>query len=171
MRLRWTELAAYLKEHIIVNILTVLAINHFVLPLSFCSEGGLLACCDPLNRNLMWMPWGLSPNLWLLGHTASYAFAALAYAKDDPSRHVSLVIGQIVWFGFERLTFSTTLEWERLMFYSAKGHPCPDRAYFSTWQPIPQDIPYNLMGHVIGWLAYRAQQRRRSRARGKVRVP
>ena len=151
----------YIGYHLLINLLSVDAVNYF-LQWTFCSDE-LLACCDPLNIAAFTLPAGLGPCGWLVGHTIAYFDAARGWAGLSVRRHANLLACQFIWFFFEMLTFSHTLEWERMVFYhgpnatselfgAGHGHPCAERPYFSTWIPIWQDFPYNTAGQLLGTL-------------------
>ena len=165
----------YITYHIIINVVTVDAINYPLAEVPFCRDR-LLACCDPLNAPWFALPMRLSPCGWLVGHTLAYAHAAYMWARESPAQHANLLLCQIVWFFFEMLTFTHTVEWESLVFYegderartrlfgAGHGHPCPGRPYFSTWIPIWQDFLYNCLGQLLGYAAVVYVRRQRERA-------
>ena len=174
-----SDFVPYLGYHLLLNILTVDAINYF-LEWTACQDQ-LIACCDPFN--IVWLPQlgTLAPCMWLVGHTLAYMNAAYTYAGTSWERHANLAVAQVVWFFFEMLTFSHTYSWERITYYNnsegagspfnflfggADGHPCPERPYFSTWIPIWQDFVYNTVGQVAGWLLFVWIMRRRRQSRG-----
>ena len=52
------------------------------------------------------------------------------------------------------------------------SHPCPERAYYSTWQPVPEDFVYNTLGHLAGYGYWRwSGSRRKARAGSPPRGP
>ena len=178
-RLR-SDVLPYLGYHMLLNILTVDAIN-YTLEWTVCQDQ-LLACCDPFNLPFLTELGALTPCVWLVVHTLAYMHAAYAYAGTSWERHANLAVAQLLWFFFEMLTFSHTYAWEKTTYYNsseghpakesplvfgaAEGHPCPERPYFSTWIPIWQDFVYNTVGQVAGWLLFVWIMRRRRQSRG-----
>ena len=173
----------YLGYHLLLNILTVDAINYF-LEWTACQDQ-LIACCDPFN--IVWLPQlgTLAPCMWLVGHTLAYMNAAYTYAGTSWERHANLAVAQVVWFFFEMLTFSHTYAWERITYYNnsegagspfnflfggADGHPCPERLYFFDVDThlAGFHLQYRRPGGRLAPLPLHASPQRKDRARGRV---
>jgi len=142
------------------------ALNYF-LEHTFCRDE-LLACCDPLNHSgpFEGIPYRLGPNGWLMGHLLAYAFAGYTYGRCSHIAHANLLLCQLAWFLFEYVTYQHTYAWEQLVLYDNGTHPCAERAYYSTWIPIWQDFPYNMLGQLLGGCLYRFRHRAQTGSKG-----